>query len=688
MTCGPWRPINLEIYTSRITDLWAKVELDDNLHRAIVETHAGVEGRAATVRFDIALGGEHICSQTVDVADEAVASFGLDKIKLWYPASYGKQPLYTLKATALDGMDEIDTVTKKIGLRKVELIQRPLKDQPGTSFFFRVNNIPMFCGGSNWIPTDNFIPRISHYAYREWIRLVADGNQVMLRVWGGGIYEEQALYDTCDELGILVWQDFMFACGNYPTWPEFRESVGREATANVKRLRHHPSIVLWAGNNEDYAYRESENLTYDPADKDPESWLKTDFPARYIYEKILADVCADLIPDTAYHFGSPFSGEKSSDQTVGDLHQWNVWHGTQDKYQDFDKLVGRFVTEFGMEAFPEVQTIEKFLRFGGGDANLYAQSATVEFHNKAAGGDRRLAIYLSENIRWSFDPLGPYTYYTQLIQSECLASAYSQWKRQWKGPEREYCAGALVWQMNDCYPAISWSICDYFLRPKPAYYVVKRELAPITLGIKRPQTKPSTTSGGPGEPEAPPGLELWACNTTLELVSVEYRLKSWDIRSGRPAGFEYVAMVDLPANQATELSAMQKLINHKIRHLVIDWDSIVLAAYLSHGGKILARRVNWPEPLKHARLEPHTGVRWDIDDEGKVVRVSADLPTKGLHLSCQSEPVHFEDNMIDVVPGETVPIGVEGVTRHSTISAFHLGLYDTTFMDRYYLAPY
>lgn len=240
---------------------------------------------------------------------------------------------------------------------------------------------------------------------------------IVCRVWGGGVYEDDSFYDACDEFGIMVWQDFMFACGNYPTWPWFLESIEKEAAYNVRRLRHHASIVIYAGNNEDYQVQEQSGLEYDYEDKDPENWLKTDFPARYIYEKLLPSVVRKLSPDTFYHPGSPWGeGKLTSDTTVGDLHQWNgiysfrsfpttlltsvVWHGTQEKYQTFDKLGGRFNSEFGMEAFPHMQTIESFIE---NDADKYPQSHILDFHNKATGHERRIATYLAENVRIATD---------------------------------------------------------------------------------------------------------------------------------------------------------------------------------------------------------------------------------------------------------------------------------------------
>ncbi|RAL67969.1 hypothetical protein DID88_008693 [Monilinia fructigena] len=471
MTCGPWRPINLELFSSRISDVYFTSNVDKALKAAELVAKADIEGGDSKVRFDITLDGELIATKTVTSSKcHASHTFTIEDPALWFPIRYGKQPLYDLTATILHNGASISAGAKKFGLRRVELVQDPLIGQPGTSFFFRINNIPIFCGGSDWIPADNFIPRISKEKYYDWVKLVADGNQFMIRVWGGGIFEEQAFYDACDEFGILVWQDFMFGCGNYPAFPDFLASVKKEAEENIKLLRHHPSIVIWAGNNEDYQYQESEGLTYDFDNKDSESWLKTNFPARYIYEKILVDACAELVPDTYYHYGSPWGGKETTDPTV---------------VPNFDKLVGRFVSEFGMEAFPNIKTIDAFLPLGKDDPDRFAQSSTVDFHNKADGHERRIALYLVENFRYAPDPLEQFIYSTQLMQAECLASAYRLWKRQWKGPGKEYCGGALVWQINDCWPVTSWAIVDYYLRPKHAYYTVKREMALISLGITR-----------------------------------------------------------------------------------------------------------------------------------------------------------------------------------------------------------
>jgi beta-mannosidase len=673
MTCGPWRPINLEIFESRISDLYFTTSVDKSLKSAEFIAKADVEGTASEVKFDISLEGKVVASETVKVTKGyATHTFKIQDPALWFPIRYGKHPLYDITATLLHGGSEVDTQTKKTGLRRAELVQRPMTNQPGTTFFFQINNIPIFCGGSDWIPADNFIPRISKGKYYDWVKLVADGNQFMIRVWGGGIFEEQVFYDVCDELGVLVWQDFMFGCGNYPTFPEYLALVKTEAEENIKLLRHHPSIIIWTGNNEDYQYREQNKLTYDFENKDEESWLKTDFPARYIYEKILADACKELIPDTYYHYGSPWGGKDTADPTIGDLHQWNVWHGSQEKYQNFDKLVGRFVSEFGMEAFPNIKTIDSFLPLGKDDPDRYPQSSTIDFHNKADGHERRIALYLVENMRYSPDPIEQFVYSTQLMQAECLASAYRLWRRQWKGPGREYCGGALVWQINDCWPVTSWAIVDYYLRPKHAYYTVKREMAPISCGITRKEHSVTKDKHTRVYITKTYGIEIWGSNLSLRDIKVDVVVKAFDVITGKETFSKTVkSSLLLEENRSTEICDLEVPVKQKD---VGEENRIIVAAYLIEDGNQVARYINWPEPLKYVHLQKPKHLKADISRDGGRVEISAELPVKGVALECEDDEVVFEDNLVDIVPGEIVSIGVKGANKASKISLRYLGM--------------
>ncbi|EZF33270.1 hypothetical protein H101_03150 [Trichophyton interdigitale H6] len=665
LTCGPWRPITLEVYSARIVDLYYTTRFKSNLKEAEISITAEVEGYASDVIFSLSLdtqkhdsGNQFVVSASVRDG-KAAATIHLKNPQLWYPARYGSQPLYSLQAKLMRKDQTLDFCCKRIGLRKVELAQRKLEGSQGTTFLFRINDTPIFCGGSNWIPADSFIPRVSSQRYGDWVKMAVDGNQTMLRVWGGGIYEQDAFYEACDEYGLLVWQDFMFACGNYPAHREFLQSVEKEAEANVKRLRHHPSIIIWAGNNEDYAYRESEKLQYDPSDTDPCNWLKTNFPARYIYEKLLVDVTKRLMPDTYYHFGSPYGGETSSDPTVGDIHQWNVWHGTQERYQDFDKLSGRFVSEFGMQGLPNIGTIDSMLLMGINDKDRYPNSFTLDYHNKAVGHERRLATYLVENIRYQVSPLEQYLHCTQVMQAECVSTAYRLWKRQWQGPGKENCAGALVWQLNDCWPVISWSIIDYNLRPKHAYFAIKRELAPITVGIKRHIQQ--ATLDGPGS--ASFTVEIWVTNLTLQPCTGKVQLRAWDIVSGQQTHLEDIKEESaFPANQTIELGKVE--IQEAVRGSGKPSQTVV-AAYLIQDDRQVARFVNWPEPLKYIDFQVPRTPMIAVSEDKRIIRLSAEVPVKGLAVFSNSDDVVFDDNCVDLVPGETVSIGIHGLKSGS-----------------------
>ena len=712
LTCGPWRPINLEIYHSRISDLYFTTEVDKSLNSAEVVAKADVEGDkdGDVVIFEISLEGKVIGAETVIVEKSfATATFKSQNPKLWYPHTYGEQPLYVLNAKLYRTKGLLDKASKRFGLRRAQVIQRKLDHAPGTTFLFEVNNIPIFCGGSNWIPADSFTQSIGREKYRDWVKMAVDGNQVMLRAWGGGIFEEQDFYEACDEMGVLIWQDFLFACGNYPAHEEFLNLVEREAMENVKLLRHHPSIVIWSGNNEDYQYQESENLEYDRDDQDPEHWLRTTFPARYIYEKILVDVTKELVPGTYYHFGSPYGGKDTKDPHVGDIHQWNVWHGTQEKYQDFDQLNGRFVSEFGMEAFPDIMTVDSYLQDANFDTDRYPQSSTVDFHNKAAGHERRLALYLAENIPYTLEPFEQYIYCTQLMQAECVSSAYKLWKRQWKGPGQEYCSGVLVWQLNDCWACTSWSIVDYYLRPKLAYFAVKRELRPITIGLKRTVHTTFADKYTHAYKKTVHKIEMWACNLSLDAHEVFVHVKTCNLMTGEQEEHDNLfTRLVLLANRSTEISEFEIPVSgkttDKASELNDEEQQTIVAVYLRNGdGDQIARAVNWPEPLryaylpkpKHLKLKLIPNVRdpdrthalstvEDLKPLQRVnsIEVSSDVPVKGLVLEVvepkwgKGHDVVFEDRGIDLVPGEIVSFRVQGLTcgDEERLTARYLGM--------------
>ncbi|ORY43380.1 glycoside hydrolase [Rhizoclosmatium globosum] len=434
-----------------------------------------------------------------------VLEYTIENPELWFPIGTGKQPLYKLKCTLLHPSYPIplSTYSRKLGIRRLELIETKLPG-PGDkmTFYFSINNRPIFCAGSNWIPADSLLSRVTKDTYKKWLTVLVNGNQNMVRVWGGGVYEDDSFYQLCDEMGILVWQDFMFACGAYPAHGEFVLSVEKEAQAVVKRLRRFASVAIFTGNNEDYAFAES----YPELGYDLEMMMRN------------SGLHPNFLPDTftsGYFLpGSPWTsnGSASSDTSSGDIHQWNVWHGTQEPYQNYGKLAGRFISEFGMQAFPTVKTTHSFFEAGTSEAEMDPVST---------GFAKRLAGYVFENVRFGTG-LNEFTYATQLMQAEALSTAYRLWKREWGSPHNRRVGGALVWQLNDCWPCVSWSICDYNLNPKPAYFSIKRELAPITLGIERRVVEESDTIF----------LDVWGVNTSDTEIRGTLVITGFDYESG------------------------------------------------------------------------------------------------------------------------------------------------------------
>ena len=631
ITAGPWLPVRLEFGAARIAELHCPAEVAPDLSQAALpvtlRVERGPDSRplVATLRL-LDPSGATLEEAVLPVEGDTLQHrFSVRQPRLWWPNGHGAQPLYRLEAALqpAGGGAPLDRASQRLGLRRLRLLQEPLADEPGQTFMFEVNNTPIFCGGANWIPADSFATRLTPERYRAWIELAARGGLNMLRIWGGRIYEPDIFYDLCDELGLLVWQDFMFACGIYPAHPEFLASVRAEAEAQLRRLRHHPSIALWCGNNEDYAIAESLRL-YDPDFTG--DFTQTAFPAREIYERLLPEVCAAADPTRVYWRGSPYGGRASSDQTIGDRHTWDVWHGSMAPYQDYTKFEGRFVSEFGMQSCPALETLEACLP----PDQRYPQSRAMEFHNKAEGGPRRLAVYLNDTLRVD-DTLDAYVYATQLMQAEALGYAYRVWRRRWAGPGRYAVAGALVWQINDCWPVTSWATVDYELRPKPAYYRIRRELAPLALGLVH----------------TPGGAAVWAVNATPEPAEAELLLQVLPLDGAEPLREERRA-VSLPAHQATELGA-----------LALEAESgLLVSARLLSDGEELARGALWPEPLKHYAL-PDPGLRVERLDSDRL-RLSVERPAKGVWLDA-GDGLAWSDNILDLLPGQPQTVRAPGL---------------------------
>ncbi|CAK7226498.1 hypothetical protein SBRCBS47491_006252 [Sporothrix bragantina] len=656
-TSGPWQPIYLEIYEKRLDKVVVRQQVNADLTQAVISVKGRVKHAVAKEEVTVEIS-DPLSKQihTHPVKTSADGSFNtritINSPDVWYPHTYGAQPLYTVTIRLLGGYD---STSRTIGLRRLRLLQHQLKHATGTSFVFEINNIRIFAGGSCWIPADCMLPRVTRERYNDWLTLAKSGNQTMVRIWGGGIVESDAFYDICDREGLLVWQDFLFACGNYPASPDFLDNVRTEAEQQVMRVGHHASLVLWAGNNEDYMLAERWGWELD-MDDETGPWDQTNFPAREIYERLLPAVIDELGGDVPYWRSSPYGGRTSNDLTVGDTHIWDVWHGKMAPYQDYKLYTSRFVSEFGFESCAALPTMYRAITV---PAERHAQSRLFDIHDKGPGHARRYPMYMAENMRFRMNPFRDFVYCTQVLQAEALRYAYNCWRREFRGPGQENCAGVLVWQLNDIWPGTSWALVDIDMHCKPAFYVTKRALAKVVVGMERTVTQqpPYIVTGYPPERHA---LDIWAVNGTLETLHATLTLAAYNIYTGAAVALpNHVAeqKVALAPNQTTEISSNMA---------IPDADNTVVVAYIDDttaAATRLARWVSWPEPMRLLHISPTLEVKARVSDASDKVFLTANAPAKGVTLSVN--PVEgvpnavFDNNFVDLVPNETVEIAVQ-----------------------------
>ncbi|MCL2081612.1 MAG: glycoside hydrolase family 2 protein [Oscillospiraceae bacterium] len=390
------------------------------------------------------------------------AAIVIDEPELWWPNGYGAQPLYTVKAVMSVGGSKADVWERRIGLRTMTIKRE--EDEWGESFAHEINGLAIFAMGADYIPEDNLLSRVSPERTRVLLEDSAAANFNCIRVWGGGYYPDDFFFDICDELGLVVWQDFMFACAVYELTPEFDENIRAEVADNVKRLRHHASLGLWCGNNElEIACIDN---WYNATPKQNADYFR-------IFEYIIPQEVSKYDPQTYYWPASPSSGGGLDDPNGpdrGDTHYWDVWHGLK-PFSEYRKFFFRYASEFGFQSFPELKTVKAFTEEG--DRNIF--SRVMEMHQRNMGANGRIMYYLSLMYRYPRD-FERLLYASQLLQADAIRYGVEHWRRH-----RGRCMGAIYWQLNDIWPVASWASIDCFGRWKALHYYAKRFFAPVML---------------------------------------------------------------------------------------------------------------------------------------------------------------------------------------------------------------
>ena len=414
--------------------------------------------------------------ELIDVKEcnfDTYACFEIDSPELWWPNGHGEQPLYTVKAVIDKDGVPVHEISKRVGIRTIVLDTD--KDEFGSQFAFKVNGVPVFAKGANWIPADSFITRFTKEKTENFILAAKRANMNMLRVWGGGYYESDDFYDFCDRYGIMVWQDFAFACAPYPFYDkQFEKNVLEEVEYNVDRLKHHACLALWCGNNEieimSAAWLQRRKLI-----EYTEIFFYHTLPETLKNVYALSGQLLKTAVPYNYIPGSPTSGEfmkKVNSDASGDTHLWSVWHGLQ-PLNYYRTRFTRFCSEFGLESIPDMRTV----RYFAGDGEQSLTSPVFNAHQKCGSGNMKIKYYITTKFRLA-EKMEDLVYQSQIVQAECVREATEHWRIN-----QGRCNGSLFWQLNDCWPVNSWSSIDYFGRYKALQYAARTFNAPVTLSL-------------------------------------------------------------------------------------------------------------------------------------------------------------------------------------------------------------
>lgn len=518
VTAGIWKPVYLESYDYAALDNIRYAELSQSPKRAdfVATVTINSLGRCDGVLTLTDESGDEYARRSVSLTEGkniVELPFSIDNPEYWWPCGIGKglPRLYPVEATLVTDGSKAWSDRRKIGVRTVELVRE--RDTVGESFFFRVNGEPIFMKGANVIPQDMFLPEVTVDRYRRMAQIARDADMNMLRVWGGGIYESDAFYDACDSLGVLVWQDFPFACAFYPWDEEFYGSVRLEAVQNVRRLRNHPSLAVWCGNNEvdeawhRWGYKEDTvRWPWTPAEREAIRKGIDDL----FFTTVLPGVVAEEDPSRPYHPSSPLYGwGDSRSRTSGDLHYWGVFHGGE-PFSAYKERPGRFSNEYGHQSLANYDTWRRWLSDDdmeycytalGVEPPYSAERRRPEddpfyVHQKNARGYGIIRDYMQREVPVP-DSLREYIYMSQLVQADGIRTAMEAHRRN-----RPFTMGSIYWQMNDCWPVTSWSGMDYPFGYKALHYFARRSFAPVLLSLDM--------DGKSGT------VELWGVNDELE----------------------------------------------------------------------------------------------------------------------------------------------------------------------------
>ena len=643
---GIWRPIFLRT--------WDAARLENALilqahHDGVVDVtiRPEIAGESAWSAEITAPDGEVIIIPETTAAEQVIT---IEHPQLWWPNGLGKQPLYRVTVRLATG----DTRVWRIGLRTMTVSRE--KDEWGEEFCHVVNGVKVFAMGADYIPEDNILARVTPERTRRLLEDCKAANFNAIRVWGGGYYPDDAFYDICDELGLMVWQDLMYACAFYDLTPDFERSIRVETRQNVARLRHHASLALICGNNEMEMFMAGANSAL----INHRTWQFVPTYPHHItdyvkmFEYILPAIVKETAPQTYWWPASPSSGgnfDAPNDENRGDNHYWDVWHGEK-PFTEYRKFFFRYASEFGFQSFPCLKSVEQFTL--PDDRNIFSRVMERHQRNQAANG--KILSYLSQTFRYpnSFDDL---LYASQLMQAEAIRYGVEHWRRN-----RGRCMGAIIWQLNDIWPVASWASIDYYGRWKALHYAAKRFLAPVMISAEEEgelSQNPKINEYHPAPLEK--SFRLNVCNETLRDVTGEV---VWALRT--PDGAivrQNQQTLTIPAMSAKWLGKVDCADASLTGHYV-SFAFVVDDVALSEGTCIFCAP-------KHFEF---TDPQLTAETHGDTIIVTSHAYAKQVWLESEDADLLLDDNAFDMNPGTKVVRVVRGTAEKVRVrSVWDLG---------------
>lgn len=635
ITCGIWRNIGLLAFDhARIEDV---LILQD--HSATgkvgvqVEVNAEVVGSAPLkAYFEILDGDQKVASSSASLASgSAQTALAIHDPKLWWPVGMGEQPLYEVRVELRNDKGEVvDRTARRIGLRTLNLLppddENPLR--------FEANGVPFFAKGSNWIPADAFANRVTPEILRRYVADAVAVNMNALRFWGGGYYEEQALFDACDEMGICVWLDFKFACSAYPAFDDaFMQNVKVEAQEQLRRLRHHPCIAVWCGNNE------ISLMTKDQWSD--QSMGRADYDK--LFKQLIGGEVRQLAPQANYVSGSP---------DCGDVHYWEVWHGPK-LFESYRTLNG-FMSEFGFQSFPEPKTVDAFTDT---DDRSSVMSPVMQWHQRSAGaGNKQITDTTLKYFKQPKD-FENTLWVSQILQGYGIKIGAEHWRRSM--PKS---MGCLYWQYNDCWPVVSWSSVDYFGRWKALHYMARRFYAPILVSALEDKDKGT--------------MEIHVTSDEMKARRGTVAWEVTDVTGKRVTGGHH--QIEIPARQSRKIRTLdlgEEIKAHGINNLLV-W------LKLEVDGKIASENLaTFVAPKEFKFLDPDIESKVSDHDGAFLVTLKSEKPALWCWLSLQDADARYSDNFMHLRHGNPVEIHVvpaKPMTREAFTQALRVrSLFDT-----------